>query len=341
MELLQKLDEKVEEVVLKQNVISSVLKKIESLENKIQNICDVVFEFEETQTKTFQKIGNIENFFNTLNEDKIHKEKNIEEIEKTENIESIEKTENIETVEEVKREVTINELPLEKDNISMEITKSDDENEPEIKPTIKLPNFKHILAEMEILQEDMTELVETGECDWIRTDEEPLEENDANELLEESNFVWKDKYTVKIKDDIIKYKIKESLQNNYECILLRDSFDTKNIVKVKFDGEENVLYNLWDKVVGKVNTWTYDDFETEEYELFEEAMDKGLINPTFPLTSKINIERVKEKLGKNNQQIKFKLYHYCKHEKDVVNTQKEVGILDIDLDFYFEDTTNN
>ena len=45
-------------------------------------------------------------------------------------------------------------------------------------------------------------------------------------------------------------------------ILLRDSFDTKNVVKVK--PYDNDLYNLNDEVVGKVNEWGCEDFFTEE-----------------------------------------------------------------------------
>ena len=86
------------------------------------------------------------------------------------------------------------------------------------------------------------------------------------------------------------------------------------------------MYNLWGREVGKVNLWSYeDDYHTDEYELYEDAMDKHFINATVPLIHKGRIENEKEKLGKNKQQIKFKLYHYDKTQGEVTNTMREVG----------------
>ena len=116
------------------------------------------------------------------------------------------------------------------------------------------------------------------------------------------------------------------------------------------------MYNLWGKEVGKVNIWSYeDDYHTDEYELYEDAMDKHFINATIPLRHKGKIENEKEKLGKNKQQIKFKLYHYDKTQGEVTNTMREVGVRGViptrqevaivqpynDYDFYFEDDYNN
>ena len=378
----EKLEEKVEEIVLKQNTLTSVSKKLENLDKKVESIDTFVFEIEEIQTKSFQKLGIMENFFNNLDEDKINKEneelknevktlsKNFNELVETlknqktndeiENIENIETTESIENNEEVKSEVSENEeLPFE-ENISMEITKSDDEDEIDIKPKLKLPDFKNLLAEMQFIQDDMTDLIETGECDWIRTDEdeeEALEENDTSELIEDSFFIKNPNKSITLHKSL-KDKVIEFTCANEEVLILQDSFGVKNIVKRRpYDKNQGkILYNLWGREVGKVNIWSYeDDYHTDEYELYEDAMDKHFINATVPLIHKGRIENEKEKLGKNKQQIKFKLYHYDKTQGEVTNTMREVGLRSViptrqevaivqpynDYDFYFEDEINN
>ena len=369
----EKLEEKVEEIVLKQNTLTSVSKKLENLDKKVESIEDFVFEIEETEAKTFQKICNIENHISNSNEDKENEQlknevkqisKNVNELLEIlkikKNNEIIETTESIENNEEVKSEVSENEeLPFE-ENISMEITKSDDEDEIDIKPKLKLPNFKLILDDMQLIQDDMTDLIKNGECDWIRTDEdeeEALEENDTSELIEDSFFIKNPNTSITLHKSL-KDKVIEFTCANEEVLLLQDFFGVKNIVKRNpyDESKGKILYNLWGKEVGKVNIWSYeDDYHTDEYELYEDAMDKHYINATIPLRHKGKIENEKEKLGKNKQQIKFKLYHYDKTQGEVTNTMREVGVRGViptrqevaivqpynDYDFYFEDEINN
>ena len=68
------LQNKVDEVISKQNQFSTTYRKIEKLEEKINNIYDTTEEIQETETKTFHKLGKVEMFFDNLDEDKINAE---------------------------------------------------------------------------------------------------------------------------------------------------------------------------------------------------------------------------------------------------------------------------
>ena len=68
------LTNKVDEVIVKQNQFSTTYRKIEKLEDKINNIYDITEEIQETETKTFHKLGKVEMFFDNLDEDKINAE---------------------------------------------------------------------------------------------------------------------------------------------------------------------------------------------------------------------------------------------------------------------------
>ncbi len=101
----------------------------------------------------------------------------------------------------------------------------------------------------------------------------------------------------------LKDKVIEFTCANEEVLILQDSFGVKNIVKRSpyDESKGKILYNLWGREVGKVNLWSYeDDYHTDEYELYEDAMDKHYINATIPLRHKGKIEKRKRKVRKNN-----------------------------------------
>ena len=60
------LQNKVEVVIIKQNQFSPTYRKTEKLEEKNNNIYDTTEEIQETETKTFHKLGKVEMFFLTI-----------------------------------------------------------------------------------------------------------------------------------------------------------------------------------------------------------------------------------------------------------------------------------
>ena len=199
------LTNKVEEVIIKQNQFSTTYRKIEKIEDKINNIYDVTEEIQETETKTFHKLGKVEMFFDNLDEDKINQENqelknnvklisenlnkvvlalNNNYVEQTQAFNSL-MTEEKQTCEEEPLEEELDDIieehfPFEeveedlKENASIEISKSSTEEDSEEEA------LDYSSEEEEFQEEEILDLNE-----YLSDEEEEEKEEDNDEEFDE------------------------------------------------------------------------------------------------------------------------------------------------------------
>ena len=156
------LTNKVDEVIVKQNQFSTTYRKIEKLEDKINNIYDVTEEIQETETKTFHKLGKVEMFFDNLDEDKI-------------NAENQELKNNVKLISE-----NLNKFILALNNNYVEQTQAFNNLKSEVKQSCDEEPLDDIIEEYFPFEELETELEEPVKIEISKS----ITEEDSNEKEE-------------------------------------------------------------------------------------------------------------------------------------------------------------
>ena len=343
------LEHVVEELALKQNSNNSILKKVENIDRKLTSIDSRLFEVEELSTKQFSCLGVVENFFNNLDEDKINEEnqqlkKDVKEM-----------SNNFNNLVELLRTDSIVSMHIEKaECIEKEPTKEDED-----------PMEEEPIQEEEPMQEE--EPVEEP----VEEEEESIQEKEEEEVEEapigSSGDVQHDKL---IQDESIIRKCKELTEQRVDVAIIIDHLGVENIVCT--DGI--TIFNLKEEEVGELEVWKareddgiprhFKDKNEEnimlpdknliiEFVLNEDLMNKTdedgdlYLKKTTSFNNKTQIKENKHIIGRDDNQIKFRGYHYNKSTQSIELIKKNhiknlgyVGWFDGKSSFIFDESHN-